>query len=119
MKSDVERLIKKELEIQVELKEIHSIGERTLLVKLKNHQDKSNILKNKHKLRKIANGKIYIDEDMTKKEREKARQIRKIAKEESDKGNKVKIGYNRVVIEGEEWRWNYVKERLERMNPKN
>lgn len=41
------------------------------------------------------------------KEREKEKQMEK---EESDKEKKIKIGYNKVIIEGQEWRWNYLVE---------
>lgn len=48
-------------------------------------QHKRERQRSKYKLRKITSGKIYIDEDMTKKEKKKA----KVAKEESDKENKI------------------------------
>lgn len=54
----MKRLIREELD-KVEIKEVHSIGERSVLVKVENQQDKSNTLKNKYKLRKITS-ETYI-----------------------------------------------------------
>lgn len=66
LRNDVRQLIKKELEIEAEVKEVHRIGEGSLLIKLEKQQDKDNILKSKYKLSKIASGKKYVNEDMTK-----------------------------------------------------
>ena len=49
---------------------------------------------------------MYIDNDLTRKEREVQREIRKIALEEKGKGNKTKIGYRRVRINDEMYVWN-------------
>lgn len=62
-----------------------------ILVELKNYQYKSNILENKHKLRKITSDKIYINEDTTRKER----------KSKTNKKNGKKYSYSKVIIEGE------------------
>lgn len=40
-----------------------------------------------------------------------------MAKEESVKEKKVTISYNKIII-GQEWRWNYVVQKLEKINPK-
>ena len=61
------------------------------------------ILQNKNKLK----GKeIYIENDLTKQEREIQAAIRQKAKEERNKGNEVKIGYLKLRINGKWEHWN-------------
>ncbi|KAK9722634.1 hypothetical protein QE152_g19581 [Popillia japonica] len=50
--------------------------------------------------------KIYINDDMTKEERGIQEKIRRKAKEERMKGKTVKIGFQKLIVEGERWRWN-------------
>lgn len=44
--------------------------------------------------------RIYISKDLKKEEREKEKQIRLIAKTERENGKKVKIGCNKLTIDG-------------------
>lgn len=57
--------------------------------------------------------RIYINDDLTKKDQEEEKQLRYFAKEEKRKGQEVKIGYNKITVNGEEWRWYTVKVKLE------
>lgn len=68
-------------------------------VELKSLRDKIEIMRNKSKLK---DSDIYIDDDMTKQEREIQAKLRRIAKEERDKGNTVKVGYQKLLI-NEQW----------------
>ena len=43
---------------------------------------------------------IFIDHDMTKKESEVQRKLRERAREEREKGKRVKIGYRKLIVEG-------------------
>jgi hypothetical protein len=119
LKEGMRNLIGKELGIEVQVKMAYKLGIKTCLIELENEEDKEKIMKNKYKLKNIKNEKIYINDDTTKKEREKDKQMRKFAREEKDKGKEVKIGYNRVTIEGKIWKWNRVLEKLELDHPKN
>ena len=74
-------------------------------------------MKNKYELKNIQGDNIYINEDRTATERAKQAEIRKMAKLMADEGKKVKIGYNKIIADGEEWRWNKTKNKLE--NAKN
>jgi predicted RNase H-like nuclease (RuvC/YqgF family) len=119
LKEAIENIIKKELELDIAVKTVQKIGEKTCLIELEKEEDKENIMKNKYKLKYKENDKIYINNDETKKERERGRQIRKMAKEEKNKGKEVKTGYNKVTIEGKVWKWNRALEKLELEQPKN
>jgi hypothetical protein len=43
---------------------------------------------------------VYIEDDMTKKERDTQKKLRTLAKEEREKGLRVKVGYKKIWIEG-------------------
>ncbi|KAK4885034.1 hypothetical protein RN001_001305 [Aquatica leii] len=78
----VEKFIKDYLEVEAKVKDAITLGTNVCLVKLENGKDKEKIMINKTKLGKIPNEKIYINDDLTKKEREKQNQLRKKAAEE-------------------------------------
>jgi hypothetical protein len=50
-------------------------------------------------------GCTYIDDDLTKEERETQKKLRELAREEKDRGKRVKIGYRKIQINGEWFRW--------------
>ncbi|KAK9738357.1 hypothetical protein QE152_g9991 [Popillia japonica] len=75
-------------------------------VELKNYSDKREILKNKKKLRRVKEGKIYINEDLTYDDRRIQKEIRKIVKQEREKGKIVKERLHKLIINNEVWYWN-------------
>lgn len=119
LRETVERMIRKDMELEVQIRKAYKMGEKTCLIEFEKEEDKEKVMKNKYKLRENRNGKIYINNDETKKEREKGKQMRKIAKEQRDKGKAVKIGYNKLTVDGKIWKWNEEREILETANSKN
>jgi hypothetical protein len=74
---------------------------------------KENVMKPKGKLKeKKETEKIFIDNDLTRQERETQKKQRTIAKEEEREGKKVKVGYRKLTMEGVQER-NKEKGRLE------
>jgi hypothetical protein len=79
-------------------------------------EGKEKVMKQKGKLRgNRATEKIFIDNDLTKKEREIQKKIRAIAREEKRRaiakeakrqGKNLKVGYMKITIEGVQMRWN-------------
>lgn len=76
-------------------------------------------MQNKKNLKNIKGNRIFINDDLTQKEREKQKQIRSFAKSEIDKGKEVKIGYSKITINGEEWRWDETSEKMVKTKSKN
>jgi hypothetical protein len=68
--------------------------------------------KNKRKLREKKGKRVYIEDDLTKKERDIQKELRALAKEERQKGLRVKVGYKKIWIEGKGFRWDEEKEKL-------
>ncbi|PSN42467.1 hypothetical protein C0J52_21061 [Blattella germanica] len=68
-----------------------------ILVKMRDFEEKLEVLRNKNKLRGIE---CYIDNDMTKEERSIQATLRRRAKEEKEKGYTVRVGYRKIQING-------------------
>lgn len=76
--------------------------ESMIVVKLNNMYDKRRIMEKKGELR---GSRVYVDDDMTKSERDRQREIRMWAKSERDKGRRVKVGFGRGWLNGKEYEW--------------
>ena len=98
-------LFVKKLKIEPQVVRTFKIGPNTCVVQLKSTEEKEIVMKNKHKLRNILGEEaIYINEDLTITERKKQTELRKTAKLMTEEGKKVKIGCNKIIVNGEEWR---------------
>lgn len=58
---------------------------------------------NKRKLKNVREARIYINNDVSKEDREVQSKIRTVAKEEGSKGKTVKIRFGKLNIDDEEW----------------
>jgi len=84
-----------------------------ILVKLYSMDEKRMIMENKFKLKGTN---VFVDDDMTKSERDRQSAMRMWAKIERAKGMNVKIGFGRAWMNGREYVWN---EERKCMNEKN
>ncbi|KAF2889281.1 hypothetical protein ILUMI_16892, partial [Ignelater luminosus] len=94
LKETMEKFILEHMNIQIEPKKGYKLSDKMCLIELKNLEDKATIMKNKAK--------------------EKQKQIRRKANEKKGNGKDVKIGYNKIIIDGVEWRWDRTKGKLEK-----
>lgn len=106
LKVEIEDFIQKVLNVNKEIKGARKLGNRIYLIEMKNSSDKEEIMKNKNKLKELKNIKVFINDDMSKTEREIQGKIRKKAKEELANGNNVRTGFQKIIINDEEWVWN-------------
>lgn len=107
--------MKEELEIDVEIKEVKEIGvkrrDSMIIAKMEKWEEKREIMKRKN----LKSG-IYVEDDLTRKEREVRRRLRKIKEEKVKESKDVKVGYKKIHT-GERWyRWNEKEERIEEEN---
>jgi hypothetical protein len=56
----------------------------------------------------------YADEDLTDEERKTQKKLRELAKEERDRGKRVKIEYRKIQINGEWFIWDEREEKLKK-----
>lgn len=109
LKAMMEGMLEKELGVRANVKRATKINNRKCIIEMHEWTDKSKILKEKRKLK----GKtIFIDSDLTKREREIQKRIRDQAREERDKGRRTKIGYRKLFVDGKEFRWDDKQENL-------
>lgn len=103
-RKEIEEWVEKELEVKVKIVRIWTIkGRRSMIgAECANREEKEKVMKGKSKLK---GKRIYIDNDRTFKERKVREEIGKIAREMREIGKIVKIGYNKLIINGEEYRW--------------
>jgi hypothetical protein len=76
------------------------INKDRILVEMEEWSGKEKVMKLKGKLReKKKTEKMFIDNDITKPEREIQKKLGTIAKEEKREGKEVKVGYRKISIE--------------------
>ena len=68
-------------------------------VELESFEEKRRVMKNKFKLAQRQE-RIYIDEDLTRNEANIQRILRERARQEKQRGNSVKIGYKKLLLNG-------------------
>lgn len=73
-------------------------GTEIILMKLRNEEQKKEVWANKNKLR---GRKERIGEDLTWRERKMRWRLEEIASEEVRKGNRVRRGYRRFILNGQ------------------
>lgn len=109
----VQQFLEETIKTQATVKEAYELGKGTnkiIITKLETWEMKKQILEKKGILRRT---KIYIDDDLTRYEREVQRKIREEAKELKERGMQVKIGYRKLKV-GDKWlQWNDKEERLQ------
>ena len=104
LKGNVNLFLKNKIGVEANLSEVWSLKEDKYGIKLTSLEDKMQILKAKNKLK---GSKIYINEDMTKKEIQIQKAIReKVNCEKTDNPNiKVVYKYKKVKIDDVWWEW--------------
>jgi len=85
------------------------VGQEMILVKLKEEKQRKEILE---KRRNLRGRRERIIEDWTWEERRMRWKLEEIARKEEEKGKQVWIGYGRIRIEGQWWKWDEVGEIL-------
>ncbi|XP_032457401.1 DEAD-box ATP-dependent RNA helicase 42-like [Nasonia vitripennis] len=95
----VEDWIKKKLEVEVTLRKTWSINRkiRRIGVECRNLEEKGIITREKARLQ---GSDIFIDNDLTWKERRNKEKLREYAVKERKEGKEVKIAYNKLWING-------------------
>jgi hypothetical protein len=112
----VEEWLEREKGVKMKEKETFRINkDKMMLAKTENWEQKKNIMLNKSKSNGRKGERMYIDDDLTKEERETQKKLRELAKEERDRGKRVKIGYRKIQINGEWFRWDEREEKLKKI----
>jgi hypothetical protein len=112
----MEEWLERELGVKVNVKEEFKINkDKMMLAKIESWEQKKNILLNKSKLKEKEDERMYIDDDLTQEERETQKKLRELVREERNRGKRVKIGYRKIQINGEWFRWDEREEKLKKI----
>lgn len=102
----VEEFLKQKMQVRIEVVDAFNIGrnadKQVIVARLKNFQQKRSVMENKYKLKGT---RIYIESDLTGTEKEIQNQIWAIAKKEMEKGERVKVGYQKLIKQNECYVW--------------
>lgn len=112
VEEEVSKVIKENLNVEVEVRKAYRIRikEKDIVIaSLDSWVQKREIMSKKRDLKQG----IWIEDDLTKEEREVQRRLRERAREEREKGKKVKVGYMKLYIEDRIFRWNEKRRELE------
>lgn len=105
--SEVESFLKEKLQVCAKVIRTQIINtkrnnEKIIIAEVEAWTKKQEIMRQKSILR---NTRVYIDNDLTAEELWVQREIRSIAKEQREKGCRVKVSYRRLKINDEEYVW--------------
>lgn len=113
LEQEMEGFVKEDLKVKVAVKKASRLrtrgNESVVIVETENWEGKREIIH-----RKEFKRGIFIEDNLTKKEREMQQKLRGIVKEEREKGVKdVRVGYKKIYLRERWHRWNEKEERLE------
>lgn len=111
VKDEIKNLIKETMGLSVYIKKVRPIG-GGLVVELESMENKREIMKNKKWLK---GWDIWIDDDLTEREKEIQSWLERLVEEERKRGIEARIGYQRVQVKGEWYRWEEKRGGLEEM----
>lgn len=98
----------------IEAVEAFAVKQRTggqkIVARVANSEHKSRIMKSKGNLK--GNDKVYINDDLIKKDQYVQYKARQLRKELKAQGKEARIGHNKIYCDGQELRWNNLEERF-------
>lgn len=101
----VKNFISEKLNIETSLSDAYEIKKGVILAKIENWTQKRLIMEKKMLLKGTN---TYIDNDLTAQEMNIQKQLRDIAKEKRAKGNSVKVGYKKIIINNRKYEWHEI-----------
>lgn len=113
VEEEVCRFVKENLRTEVTVERAYKIkvkeNKEIVVASLGSWEQKREIM---YKKKELSQG-IWIEDDLTKEERGIQIKLRERAREEREKGNKVKVGYMKLFIGDKVFRWNERRKELE------
>lgn len=106
IKGEMKQFIKYNLQVETEITEVYKLDTKTWIARIGSFEKKLEILRNKRRLKNGDYKRVYINNDLTEHERNIQRKIRNRADKERDDGKTVRMGFKRMIIDGEKWVWN-------------
>lgn len=96
------------MEITTRIVEVYKIGKpeaKAVIIKCENFEQKMEILQQKKKLPT----NVFMDNDLTQNEQKIQATIWNLAREERRNGKRTKVGYKKLIVDGELFKWDDAK----------
>lgn len=116
LKAAVENMLKTKINVQAKVKSVYKAGAQRCIVEMENWNEKLKVLKNKKHLK---GEEIFVDSEMTAKEREIQKSIRDIARNEKAQGKNTKVMFQKLEINGVVMKWDKKENILKPIDTKN
>lgn len=115
--NSVKEFIKEKVKVEAKIKKAFNIrtkeNKKVTVVQLESIEKKKEVMKNK---KNIGPMKVFIDDDLTWKEREIQSKIREMAKKKRQEGREVRVSYMKLMVDGKWIKWNEYKNKFEESN---
>ncbi|KAJ3645847.1 hypothetical protein Zmor_023473 [Zophobas morio] len=109
LREAIEIFMEKRMDVKVKIEKANKIANDMIVCEIESLPKKIEIFKSKARLKGTQ---IYIN-DLTPTQQKIHAAIRKMAKEHKEKGHKVKLGYNKLIIsDGNTFIWHNEEKRL-------
>lgn len=99
--------VKKYLDEEVTIQKTVKLEQKTYLLQLSDYAEKNKIMQEKIKLRVLSGEKVYINYDLTLSKRQMQKVIREKPIQWKLEGKTVKMGFKKLTVDGETWRWEH------------
>ncbi len=115
-KNKVEEILDRKMKIKVDIVRAHRVGRfnarygRPIVVKLEKERDKEMVMRKKNELKGSL---VFIEEDYSLKTRALRKKLFDIDKKERERGKRVIVTFDKVIIDGKQYAWNQEREDLE------
>lgn len=114
MEKEIETFIKNNLQVEIKAMKATEIKDDLYIVETENFEQKIAVMKNKNKLRNVKTSRVYINNDLTLKERKIQKTIQEQAGELRKDNNRVIVGYQKMIVNGEKYKWNDREKKMEK-----
>nr|CAH7721284.1 unnamed protein product [Callosobruchus chinensis] len=109
----IENLLEQHVRVKTKVNKVTKINNDLYIAEIDNFDHKLQILKAKGKTDFLKHNKIFINSDLTRKERSIQKSLREHAAVEKREGKSVKVGYQYLIINGKKHSWNKKENKLE------
>lgn len=109
--NEIKGIVREYMNLEIYISNIRALG-GGVVVELESFENKVEILKRKRMLKGID---LWLEDDYTAREKQVQEWLEKIAKEEGRNGLETKVGYQKIKVKEEWYKWNEIKGQLEEM----
>lgn len=112
IKEEVKEIIRRYMGIEIYIGKVRVVGGGTVL-ELESFENKLEILKRRSRLKGID---IWLEDDLTAREKQVQEWLNKIVIEERGNGLEAKLGYQKIFVDGNWYEWNDREGRVKGVN---